>query len=683
MKVKNPITIAIALFSLLPTLSISLLYTCIFTACTNSLISQNIETAIQMQTRNVQSFFDTNEDSLDILAELANPKAILLQANEHNQVNSFTASETPDFYNISQRSKEYWSALKTSRTVLKSWLLHQPTLNRVSIVDSSNNIVVSSNTLVEGGKSQLEKKYLTHISDGELIVTRLYHDTFVDNAVSFIMAKPIMSGDKCLGFIMLSIKPDAIQQTISTAGFCNSGSIKLLDIGNCIIASNNPDDVVGDTDDEKFNQILNNHIEPTGKFEYKKDGEKNIVRYCRFPGNAWTLVCSVARSEFAIPAWQMIIYILIVCLVFVGFILLMQRAVNFRFTKPLTSLLNNLHKMELGNYTDRIPYLGNNEFTEIGTSFNKLMTRVEQDNRELVIKEERYRIANEQSNSVIFEYNVETDAFTCSPNACEFSSYPDFTYNFPDSFVKLNVIHHDEAAQFSRLFNAMTHGRRQGAMELRICTYRNEYHWFSLLLTTILDTTTFKPLRVVGKLTDIDEEKKITANLTFKAERDPLTSIYNKSTTQSIISQVLSDRHQDLYYGFIMMDIDNFKGVNDNYGHQKGDAVLMDVASTLLSQLRGEDVVGRIGGDEFMILLSAMPSREAIGAKASRLLSEIRKIPLDEDLGLHITCSMGIALCPTDGVGFTALYASADNALYVRKKAGKDGYSFYKDDVPE
>ncbi|MEG2206461.1 MAG: hypothetical protein RRY03_07280, partial [Oscillospiraceae bacterium] len=74
-------------------------------------------------------------------------------------------------------------------------------------------------------------------------------------------------------------------------------------------------------------------------------------------------------------------------------------------------------------------------------------------------------------------------------------------------------------------------------MELRICTYRNEYHWFSLLLTTILDTTTFKPLRVVGKLTDIDEEKKITANLTFKAERDPLTSIYNKSTTQSIISQ--------------------------------------------------------------------------------------------------------------------------------------------------
>ncbi|MEG2206460.1 MAG: PAS domain S-box protein, partial [Oscillospiraceae bacterium] len=83
--------------------------------------------------------------------------------------------------------------------------------------------------------------------------------------------------------------------------------------------------------------------------------------------------------------------------------LLMQRAVNFRFSKPLTSLLSNLHKMELGNYTDRIPYLGNNEFTEIGTSFNKLMTRVEQDNRELVIKEERYRIANEQSNSVIFE----------------------------------------------------------------------------------------------------------------------------------------------------------------------------------------------------------------------------------------------------------------------------------------
>ncbi|MEG0338892.1 MAG: GGDEF domain-containing protein, partial [Oscillospiraceae bacterium] len=111
----------------------------------------------------------------------------------------------------------------------------------------------------------------------------------------------------------------------------------------------------------------------------------------------------------------------------------------------------------------------------------------------------------------------------------------------------------------------------------------------------------------------------------------------------------------------------------------EGDKSLKCFADIFLSNTRTTDFVGRIGGDEFMILLSAMPSREAVATKTTRLLCALRAIPLDEANGEYISASMGIALCPQDGTGFNQLYASADNALYVRKNAGKDGFSFYRE----
>lgn len=667
----NPVIVMLIGCAMLPSVLIACLFLIIGAIRNTATIRQDISAAVDLQVRSVESFFQMNDEALDILTQLVQPQRVLQMTAEQHRT---------DVVPLDVEKVAYSKAVDNAREILDSWIMHQPALDRVSIVDMSNQIIVSSKVRLEGQKSQLEDRYLARICKGEVIVTRLFEDAYADNAMAFIIAKPLMQDENCLGFLMLSVRPEALGALFKDARYFETGEVALLDVGNLKVACSDATCQPGSHEDEIVNQQLNNHIESRGSFAYRQQGEKYLAHYVRFEETGWTVLCTVQRSEFNIPAWRILLYALLFIGIVLIFVVLMRRAIIMRFEKPMNGLLDNLHQMEEGGYSERIPYLGNNEFTVIGASFNRLMARVEHDNRELAIKEERYRIANEQSNSVIFEYNVENSAFTCSPNACEFAAYPAFTKGFPESIVELGVLHSEEAAQFSRLFTAMTHGRRQGAMELRIRTYRDEFHWYSLLLTTIIDTTTFKPLRVVGKLTDIDQEKKMTANLTFKAERDPLTSIYNKSTTQSLISQLLAERQQDAFYALIVMDVDNFKGINDNYGHQKGDAVLMEIASTLASQLRGEDIVGRIGGDEFMIVLSAMPSREAVGAKASRLLAELRKIMLCEAEGVHLTCSMGVALCPKDGVGFSQLYASADNALYVRKRAGKDGYSFYREE---
>ncbi|MEG0616097.1 MAG: diguanylate cyclase [Oscillospiraceae bacterium] len=664
MKKKKHLSRTLVLFSLIPALVITAAFIVINIITKTQLVKDKISTAAKLDIANVESFFADMHGDIGMLCELTNPHLMLSGAQNG-------ALAVPD--------DDTMDTISSAHTSLSAWVKHNPNVNRISVITEDNKVLVSSNEIIEGQKSSIDEKYLSRLSRGEYIVTRLFNDEYANNARSFIIAQPLTSNNKYIGFIMMSIKADAINALLGNSNLFASGIVEVLDIGNNLVGSSSNEIKDGDPLQIQLNQQLNIHIEPIGSFKYKDGIDKRIAYYSRMHDTGWTVLYTASQNEFSSTILQTSIYSLIVIAIFAVIIMTLRQLVKFRLISPLNHLLDYLQQMNAGDYKSRIPYLGANEFSDIGSAFNNLMTKIEQDNRELTIKEERYRIANEQSNSIIFEYNVETDGFSCSANACEFANYPAFTHNFPESLIELQVLHSEDCAQFMRLLAAMRHGRRTGAMELRMRTYRDEYHWFSLLLTTITDTATFKPLRVIGKLTDIDEEKKMTANLTFKAERDPLTSIYNKSTTQSMITQKLSEREQDLFYALIVMDIDDFKHVNDGYGHQKGDSVLMDVASALMSQLRNDDVVGRIGGDEFMILLSAMPSREAVATKTTRLLCALRAIPLDEANGEYISASMGIALCPQDGTGFNQLYASADNALYVRKNAGKDGFSFYRE----
>ncbi|MEG1873919.1 MAG: GGDEF domain-containing protein, partial [Ruthenibacterium sp.] len=176
-----------------------------------------------------------------------------------------------------------------------------------------------------------------------------------------------------------------------------------------------------------------------------------------------------------------------------------------------------------------------------------------------------------------------------------------------------------------------------------------------------------KPLRVVGKLTDIDAEKREAQNLAFLAERDALTSLYNKAATRTAIVQRLAERGSHMS-ALMIADVDNFKHVNDGYGHQKGDTVLVAVAAELRRCVGEDNVAGRMGGDEFMLWLDNVESRDEVQRVAQSICAAMEKIPLNETTGETISVSMGIALCPQDGITYQQLYAHADNVLYAVKR---------------
>ena len=126
-----------------------------------------------------------------------------------------------------------------------------------------------------------------------------------------------------------------------------------------------------------------------------------------------------------------------------------------------------------------------------------------------------------------------------------------------------------------------------------------------------------------------------------------------------------------------MMDIDYFKQINDTYGHAVGDEVLQKIGHLLKSHFRSHDIVGRIGGDEFIVLMTNVHDRNAAISRISELHDQMHRLEISALQGKHLTCSMGICFSPENGTTYRELYLHADHALYETKRKGRNGFTVY------
>ena len=160
-----------------------------------------------------------------------------------------------------------------------------------------------------------------------------------------------------------------------------------------------------------------------------------------------------------------------------------------------------------------------------------------------------------------------------------------------------------------------------------------------------------------------------------KSQIDEMTSLFNKMTVEKLITKALTE-NDNRSHALMLIDIDNFKSVNDVYGHTMGDHVISVIAGVISSQFRSTDYVGRVGGDEFCVLMADIPSREIALIKAENLVSLVK---YKENLSIpeNISISVGVAFSEADDQCYDELAAKVDQALYVSKKSGKGRYSVY------
>ena len=160
-----------------------------------------------------------------------------------------------------------------------------------------------------------------------------------------------------------------------------------------------------------------------------------------------------------------------------------------------------------------------------------------------------------------------------------------------------------------------------------------------------------------------------------RSQIDEMTSLLNKMTVEKLITKTLTD-HEDGLHALMVIDIDNFKSINDVYGHTMGDHVINVIAGVISSQFRSTDYVGRIGGDEFSVLMADIPSKEIAMIKAENLVSLVK---YKENLSIpdNISISVGMTFSEPEDHCYDDLAAKADQALYVSKKSGKGRYSVF------
>lgn len=173
---------------------------------------------------------------------------------------------------------------------------------------------------------------------------------------------------------------------------------------------------------------------------------------------------------------------------------------------------------------------------------------------------------------------------------------------------------------------------------------------------------------------------KQSKELKDKAETDLLTDLLNKVSTEKKIKEYLAGEGKDKVSMMCVLDIDNFKKINDTMGHAFGDEVLSEFGKGIKSEFRVTDIVGRTGGDEFIILLKDLKSDDIIAREAERISRFFKTFQVGTYQKYSPTASIGAAIFPRDAQDYESLYKSADSALYKAKKRGKNQLAFYRDE---
>jgi len=193
--------------------------------------------------------------------------------------------------------------------------------------------------------------------------------------------------------------------------------------------------------------------------------------------------------------------------------------------------------------------------------------------------------------------------------------------------------------------------------------------------------------RIIGAVIvfhDVSAARAMSVQMTHSAQHDVVTNLPNRVLLNDRVSQSIAlAQRQHRLVAILFMDLDQFKVINDSLGHAIGDKLLQSVSQRLVDTLRASDTVSRQGGDEFVILLSSIDSREHVADSAKRIMLALSKPHTVDDHHLHIRASIGIAVYPEDGDNTDTLVQNADTAMYYAKDSGRNRFRFFDSTMNE
>ena len=357
-------------------------------------------------------------------------------------------------------------------------------------------------------------------------------------------------------------------------------------------------------------------------------------------------------------------------------------------------LTRNLRKLEQGaealgreELDHRIDIPPDDEIGAVASAFNRLADHLQQTRR--ILRDEHAALAREKQRMETLLNNIKAVIMEADPVAMQFhfvSQEAETLLGYPvDDWIQPGFwqrhLHPDDQDWVVNALQEQLRLPGEYSLDYRLQHCSGEYVWVRSLYS--IETLDGQPL-LRGLLIDISEQKQTEERIVFLANHDPLTNLYNRRRFQEQLErQIAYARRFKIQSALLFIDLDQFKYINDALGHQAGDQCLIAVARVFRSTLREIDILGRMGGDEFGIILPNVDEQGACTVANNlirRLESDVR-IPANPNL--RISASIGIALLPEQGTTPAELLAKADAAMYTTKRQGRSRVHVYQPDDQE
>lgn len=359
--------------------------------------------------------------------------------------------------------------------------------------------------------------------------------------------------------------------------------------------------------------------------------------------------------------------------------------------RPLSEIINAISRSDAdGVPLASIPPHGSREISILADSMNHMISTVRQSkqelenkHRDLRIEQERFQLAVDGTLDGLWDWNLLTDEVIHSSRFETMLGYDEG--ELPDTIACwIDIMHPDDVEKALRNVHTYLDSRGEKPYEntFRLRTKTGKWRWITGRGKALFaqDGT---PLRFVGFNTDITEHMKHQEAIEHSAKHDNLTHLPNRFLFNELIQNAMyrCNRNNKLLALFYI-DLDGFKEINDIYGHESGDKVLITIAQRMKTILRQEDVIARLGGDEFVIAIADLTQRDETILLLERLLHDLKQTIYHDEHPMNVSASIGVTLYPQeDEIGPEALLRQADQAMYKAKSSGKNQYRFFNVDA--
>ena len=348
-------------------------------------------------------------------------------------------------------------------------------------------------------------------------------------------------------------------------------------------------------------------------------------------------------------------------------------------TSPLRLLAITISNIiQRNDFSIRAKKNHDDELGHLADIFNELLSKIESEHSSLKSSEEKFRKLTSLSPVGIFQINPEGEITYVNQRWREINN---IKHQEPDLQVWFSNIHPEDAPALNKLWHRLVTEHEDMSCEVRLIAKNGSLSWVYIQATS-LHSKEGTLLGFLGSVSDISELKKAQIQMENLAFYDPLTSLANRRLFKNRLAKaVKSVQRNNNSIALLFLDLDQFKRINDTLGHDIGDALLKEIARRLDHNVRENDTVSRIGGDEFTILLTDVNNTKDVRIVADKILHSLSRPFMLNGQEIISTVSIGITMTPEDSIEPNTLMKNADLAMYRAKELGRNNFQFFSEDM--